>query len=96
MSSPHPIAFIIGAGTHVGRAVALKLKQEGYKVAVGSRHPDLVEAEKNGFLPVTLDVLDIATIENGFKAIRESFGGPPNVVVFNRERHRIGRPPSRS
>lgn len=78
------IAFIIGAGSNVGQAVALKLKEGGYKVAVGSRNPDVGGAEKNGFLPVTVDVSDVTTIENGFKAIRESYGGPPNVVIFNR------------
>lgn len=81
-----PIAFIIGAGTHVGQAVASKLKQEGYRVAVGSRNPDKAEAEKNGFLPVTLDVTKVTTIEAGFDTIRETYGSPPNVVVFNRRR----------
>jgi hypothetical protein len=85
MSSP--IAFIIGAGTGVGRAVALKLKAEGYKVAVGSRNPDKAFAEKNGLLPVTLDVLNVATIEAGFKSVRDAYGAAPNVVVFNAASH---------
>lgn len=77
------IAFIIGAGSNVGRSVALKLKAEGYKVAVGSRNPDIAEAKKNGFLPVTVDISNISAIDQGFKAVQESYGGPPNVVVFN-------------
>lgn len=63
----------------------MKLKEEGYRVAVGSRNPDKTEAEKNGFLPVTLDVLNVATVEAGFKSVRDSYGAAPNVVVFNRE-----------
>ena len=82
MSSP--IALIIGAGSNVGRGVALRLKREGYKIAVGSRRPDVAEAEKNGFLPVSVDATDSGSIDNAFKVVRESYGSAPNVVVFNR------------
>ena len=40
------IALVIGAGPGVGRHVAQKLKNEGYKVALGSRHPDFDSERK--------------------------------------------------
>src|SRR5688572_21039644 len=32
-----PVAFIIGAGSHIGAALASKLYTQGYRVALGSR-----------------------------------------------------------
>ncbi|TFK47115.1 hypothetical protein OE88DRAFT_1738808 [Heliocybe sulcata] len=78
-----PIAFILGAGPRVGRSVAEKLKAQGYKVAVGSRHPDVIDATKRGFLPVSVDVADAESIANAFQAVTKQLGAPPNVVVHN-------------
>ena len=74
-----PTAFIIGAGGHIGLAVANKLKQEGYKVAVGSRKP----LQKEGLVPITVDVSDTDSIANAFAEVKQKLGASPSVVVFN-------------
>jgi len=74
-----PVAFILGAGGHTGLAVANKLKQEGYKVAVGSRKP----LQKEGLVPVTVDVSNTDSIANAFAQVKEKLGAAPNVVIFN-------------
>ena len=74
-----PTAFIIGAGGHTGLAVANKLKQEGYKVAVGSRNP----LQKDGLVPVTVDASKTDSITNAFAEVKQKLGAAPSVVVFN-------------
>ena len=74
-----PTAFILGAGGHVGLAVANKLKQEGYKVAVGSRKP----LQKEGLVPITVDVSDTDSVTKAFAEVKEKLGAAPNVVIFN-------------
>jgi len=74
-----PTAFILGAGGHIGLAVANKLKQEGYRVAVGSRKPLQVE----GLVPVTVDVSNTDSIAKAFAEVKEKLGVAPNVVIFN-------------
>jgi len=74
-----PVAFILGAGRHVGLAVAIKLKQEGYKVAIGSRNP----IEKEGLVPITVDVTDTDSISRAFAEVKEKLGSAPNAVIFN-------------
>ena len=74
-----PVAFILGAGGHIGLAVANKLKQEGYKVAVGSRKP----LQKEGFVPIAVDVADTDSIAKAFAQVKEKLGAAPNVVIFN-------------
>ncbi|KZT25085.1 putative short-chain dehydrogenase [Neolentinus lepideus HHB14362 ss-1] len=78
-----PVAFILGAGPRVGRMVAEKLKAQGYKVAIGSRHPDIDDAQKRGFLPITVDVADSKSIGAAFHAVEEQLGAPPSVVIHN-------------
>lgn len=74
-----PAAFILGAGGHVGLAVANKLKQEGYKVAVGSRGP----LQKEGLVPITVDVTNTDSIVKAFAEVKDKLGVIPNVVIFN-------------
>ena len=74
-----PAAFILGAGGHVGLAVANKLKQEGYKVAVGARNP----LQKEGLVPITVDVSDTDSVAKAFAEVKEKLGAAPNVVIFN-------------
>ena len=74
-----PTAFILGAGGHLGLAIANKLKQEGYQVAVGSRKP----LQKEGLVPITVDVSNTDSITNAFAEIKQKLGAAPSVVVFN-------------
>ena len=74
-----PTAFIVGAGGHIGLAVANKLKQEGFKVAVGSRKP----LQKEGLVPITVDVSNTDSIVKAFAEVKQKLGAAPSVVVFN-------------
>jgi len=76
------VAFLIGAGPHIGLAIATTLKSHDYSIAFGSRHPDVGRLKKLGFLPVTVDVEDPASITAAFAFVTEELG-PPNVVVYN-------------
>jgi NAD(P)-dependent dehydrogenase (short-subunit alcohol dehydrogenase family) len=85
-----PAAFIVGAGGHLGLAIANKLKHEGYKVAVGSRKP----LQKEGLIPITVDVSNTDSITKAFAEVKEKLGAAPNVVIFNGSSVRP-RPPSK-
>jgi NAD(P)-dependent dehydrogenase (short-subunit alcohol dehydrogenase family) len=78
MSDNNLVAFIIGAGPNVGSAVAAKLKDEGYKVAWGSRNPKVEE----GYFPVKLDIQDKESILSGLDTVNRELG-PVNVVIIN-------------
>jgi NAD(P)-dependent dehydrogenase (short-subunit alcohol dehydrogenase family) len=78
MSSNNLVAFIIGAGPNVGLAVAAKLKEEGYKVALGSRNP----AAKEGYFPVKLDIEDRESVLSALDTVNKELG-PVNVIIFN-------------
>ena len=90
-SSPmSPTAFILGAGGHIGLAVANKLKQEGYQVAVGARKP----LQKEGLVPITVDVSDTDSITNAFAEVKQKLGAAPSVVIFNGSSIRVRPPPN--
>jgi NAD(P)-dependent dehydrogenase (short-subunit alcohol dehydrogenase family) len=77
-----PIAFIIGAGSNVGTALARRFVQEGYTVVIGSRKPDVEVCKKEGLVPMKIDVCDEASIVDAFAAVEKELG-PANVVVYN-------------
>lgn len=79
--SPKTI-LVLGAGPRVGYSVAQKFKVEGYNVAVGSRKPDTEAATKAGFLPITVDLTNIQSVEEAFVQVTKEFG-PLNVIVYN-------------
>jgi NAD(P)-dependent dehydrogenase (short-subunit alcohol dehydrogenase family) len=79
--SPNTI-LVLGAGPRVGWSVAQKFKAEGYQVAVASRKPDVKAATKAGFLPITVDLSSIPSVEAAFFQVTKELG-VPNVVVYN-------------
>ena len=83
-----PTAFILGAGVHIGLAVANKLKQEGYQVAVGSRNP----LQEEGLVPITVDVSDTDSITKAFAEVKQKLGSAPSVVIFNGSSIRLHLP----
>jgi NAD(P)-dependent dehydrogenase (short-subunit alcohol dehydrogenase family) len=88
MSPPTKIALVTGAGTGIGKAVALALMRDGYAVALAGRRADkLDETAAAGraigarSLAVTADVSDPASVKALFAKIREAFGRLD--VLFN-------------
>ena len=79
------VAMVTGAGSGIGRAVALAFGREGYHVVLAGRRADLLEqvAKEIGpnALPVATDVADPASVKALFAACRERFGRLD--VLFN-------------
>jgi NAD(P)-dependent dehydrogenase (short-subunit alcohol dehydrogenase family) len=80
------IAVITGAGTGIGRAVALAFVREGAKIALVGRRKDLLEtvAQEAGGLPLVLagDVSQQRDIDRILAETAARFGGV-NVLVNN-------------
>ena len=81
MASSSKIAIVTGAGSGVGRAVALGLMKEGYTVVLAGRRKDALEetvkqgaATKAQTLVVPTDVTDPASIKALFAKTKETFG----------------------
>ncbi len=76
-----PTALVTGAGSGIGRAVALALAAKGYRVALAGRRVEALEetarmagGDASGRLVVPADVGDEAAVEALFEAIGERFG----------------------
>ncbi|KAJ3761189.1 hypothetical protein EV360DRAFT_80464 [Lentinula raphanica] len=78
----HRVAFIIGGGSNVGMHVAQKLKTEGYRVAFGSRNPDIATLEQKELFPVPVDASNPESIKSAFDLVRTNLG-EPSIVVHN-------------
>jgi len=81
MSTPPKVAIVTGAGTGIGRAVALGLLAEGYAVVLAGRRAALLaktiaEAGSNRTeaLAVPTDVADPASVRALFAVSRDAFG----------------------
>lgn len=73
------IALVTGAGSGVGRAVALRLGAEGWTVVLAGRraeplHETAAQAESAAMLPVPTDVGDPAGVDALFARTVERFG----------------------
>ena len=81
MTSSEKVAIVTGAGTGIGKAVALALLGEGYAVVLAGRRKELLEAgalegKSSGSrtLVVPTDVSDPASIRALFARTKEAFG----------------------
>jgi NAD(P)-dependent dehydrogenase (short-subunit alcohol dehydrogenase family) len=81
MTADGKIALVTGAGSGVGRAVALALLQEGYAVVLAGRRAEALErtaaaagAGGGRALAVPADVSDEASVRALFEKAREAFG----------------------
>jgi NAD(P)-dependent dehydrogenase (short-subunit alcohol dehydrogenase family) len=87
MAAPGRVAVVTGAGTGIGRAAALALLTEGYRVVLAGRRPEPLEqvAAESGAgeraLAVPTDVTDPAAVKALFAKTREEFGRLD--VLFN-------------
>jgi ketoreductase len=83
------IALVTGGGSGIGKAIALKLAQNGAKVAIASRtRSRLEEAVKEltdrslQVLPIAMDVRKKSDVERGVDAIVSAWGGV-HILVNN-------------
>jgi NAD(P)-dependent dehydrogenase (short-subunit alcohol dehydrogenase family) len=90
------VALVTGAGSGIGRAVALTFLKDGYKVALAGRRKDALDetvkragADGKNALPVPTDVKDPKSIAALFAKAKEAFGRLD--VLFNNAG--IGAPP---
>lgn len=81
-----PVALVTGAGRGIGRAVAVRLSDAGYRVALTSRSADELEATAAACagpaLVAPCDITDGAAVESLFAQV-ESELGPVDVLVAN-------------
>ncbi|KAF9534371.1 hypothetical protein CPB83DRAFT_879583 [Crepidotus variabilis] len=80
--SSNLVAFIIGAGSNIGDAVAAKLREQDYKVALGSRNPKVDGKAKGHYFPVKVDAQSKESVLAAFESVSKELG-PVNVVVYN-------------
>lgn len=84
-----PVALIVGAGDHIGAAIAKRFAQGGFTVCLGRRNGDklaplVAEIESvggraHGF---SMDARDEENVAEVFKTIEETVG-PIELVIFN-------------
>jgi NAD(P)-dependent dehydrogenase (short-subunit alcohol dehydrogenase family) len=81
MTSPSKVALVTGAGSGIGRAVALALGKQGYAVALAGRRQEALEetvrhAGDDGarMLAVAADVGDPAAVRGLFAEVKARFG----------------------
>jgi NAD(P)-dependent dehydrogenase (short-subunit alcohol dehydrogenase family) len=88
VSTPRRVAIVTGAGTGIGKAVAIGLLESGYSVVLAGRRSALLDqaVQDSGVhgahaLAVPADVSDPAAVRALFAATRERFGRLD--VLFN-------------
>lgn len=80
-------AVVTGAGSGLGRAIAVKLAADGHRVAIMDVHlanantaAAQIEAGGGEALAIGVDVSDEAAVESAFSTVRGEFG-PAEIVV---------------
>ena len=88
MAKQNKVAIITGAGSGIGKAVALAFLADGYRVALAGRRQDALEgtikeagSDGSAAVAVPTDVRDPDAVKKLFTAARDQFGRVD--VVFN-------------
>ena len=86
MTSSNKVALVTGAGTGIGKAVALALLAAGYQVVLAGRRMELLnaavhEAGTDGALAVATDISRPESVDALFATIQDKFGRLD--VLFN-------------
>ena len=80
-------AVVTGAGSGIGKAVALAMAEAGYRVIVAGRRADALEATAReagkgaAVVPVPTDVADVQSVRRLFERVAKEFGRLD--VLFN-------------
>ena len=76
------IAFVLGAGPHIGHHTTLALNAKGFRVALVAR--SLTDGtNEEGSLQIRLDLAEPTQLPQAFSKVKEDFGSPPSVVLYN-------------
>ena len=88
MTARERVALVTGAGSGIGRAAALSLLKDGYRVVLAGRRPDALDATVQAAgaaaeraLPVVADVTQPDSVSALFAKTRQAFGRLD--VLFN-------------
>jgi NAD(P)-dependent dehydrogenase (short-subunit alcohol dehydrogenase family) len=75
---PQKIALVTGAGTGIGRAVALALSKAGYQLVLTGRRQEVLDAvaaeDGGGAVAITADLTDAGSVATLFGEIKRRFG----------------------
>ena len=80
MPTSNKVAIVTGAGSGIGKAAALALLEEGYRVALAGRRKEPLEQAVAEFgagtraLAIPTDVRDPASVQALFAKTKEAFG----------------------
>lgn len=83
-SSSRPVAWVTGASSGIGKAVAERLAANGYAVAISARSADKLEAIATGhshMIAAPLDITDNQAIERVIADVEERLG-PIELALF--------------
>jgi NAD(P)-dependent dehydrogenase (short-subunit alcohol dehydrogenase family) len=85
MTPEYRNALIVGAGDGLSASVARAFAGAGMKIALAARNVDKLQALKTetGAVAHPCDVSRPEQVDALFAAMAASFGGPPEVVVYN-------------
>lgn len=84
-ATPHDgIAWIIGASSGIGAALATELSKRGWRVAISARRAEILQqmaADNPNFIPLALDITDAAAVNLAAKQLEEQHGAIALLVV---------------
>ncbi|HTC17799.1 MAG TPA: acetoacetyl-CoA reductase [Stellaceae bacterium] len=80
------VAVVTGGTRGIGRAIAVALKESGFKVAsnyAGNAEAAMEFTRQTGISSFRFDVADFKSCETGVKEIEAKLGGPVDILVNN-------------